>query len=511
MLTRRSLLGVAGATLADRTTALAQLAPLTTTPPSLGEGQPFEANAVIEMARVLARRPHQPQNTTLPDPFGNLNYEQYVSILPRPGSAIWAGEGRGFVVEPLHRGFVFGAPVTLHLVEDGLVRRIGYSPQRFTFPRQPPPPTLGDIGFSGFRVLVPNGGAPREVAIFQGATFFRSLANGQNLGVMARALALKIAEPNGEEFPFFRSFWIERPAAGANSIVVHALAESENCTGAFRFTLRPGDATIIDTEASLFVRTPVAHLGLGAMQSTFLFGANDRRGVDDLRPAVHESSGLQILNGSGEWLWRPLSNPEQLQFSAFLDQDPKGFGLLQRERDYTAYHDDDQHFELRPSLWIEPIGDWGPGSVNLVEIPTDSEIHDNIIAYWRPREPLAAGTELAFAYRQFWCWSPPERPALATATATRLGRAGNPRRRRFAVDFTSEAFATAGAAADLKIALGATPGTLSGQRLVPMPWRKIVRVLFELDPGNEPAIELRLILEAGGRPASETWLYRWTP
>jgi glucans biosynthesis protein len=346
------------------------------------------------------------------------------------------------------------------------------------------------------------------VASFQGASFFRSAARGQMQGVTARGLALRTAEPRGEEFPTFRAFWIERPAS-RDLVVVHAVADSESAVAAFRFSLRPSDVTIIDTEMTLFARAALDHVGIAPMQATFLFAANRRRGVDDYRPAVHEVSGLQMLSGRDEWIWRPLSNPEALQISSFMDEHPKGFGLLQRDRDFGQFQDDDLRYEIRPSLWIEPIGDWGPGGVQLVEIPSDNEIHDNIVAYWRPRGTLPAGSETSVTYRQFWCWQPPERPPLATTSGFRIGRGGG-RRRRFLVEFTDPLFG-AETPPELRTVVAASPGTLHGQRTLLNPQRKTARVSFELDPGSETSVELRLQLMAGDRPVTETWLYRWTP
>jgi glucans biosynthesis protein len=493
--------------------SLAQDARAQSVPVAAAETYPFAAHTVTEMARELARRPYQAQNASVPPPFANLSYDQYLGIQPRPEAALWADDARRFTIEPLHRGFVFTSQVALHVVEEQTGRRLSYEPQRFSFSRMQPPQAMGDIGFSGFRVIFHEEGQRREAAIFQGATFFRSLARGQNLGVLARALSLRVAEPRGEEFPNFRAFWLERPAQGATALVIHGLCDSESLTGAFRFTLRPGDVTLIDTEATLFTRTAIDHVGIATMQGTFLHAANDRRGVDDLRPAVHETNGLQILNGAGEWIWRPLNNPDRLQISSFMDNNPKGFGLLQRERDENAYLDDEQLFERRPSLWIEPIGDWGPGSVHLVEIPSESDIHDNVICYWRPKESLAANQEVRIAYRQFWCWTPPEKPPLATVTATRVGRAtGNTRgKRRFAVDFQGDALFPASGAPSTHIRLEANLGTASLLRSLTVPRTRTMRVLFELDPAGESAVELRLRLEVGGKPLTETWLYRWTP
>jgi periplasmic glucans biosynthesis protein len=453
------------------------------------DGTRFDPMLVREAARQLARRAYVAPNASLPDPFNGMNYETYVGIRHRPERLIWADDMRPVLLEPLHRGYLFNAPVAISLVENGDVRRIVYDANRYQFGRVTPPPGLPDI--------------------FQGASFFRSLAKGQNLGVMARALTLRTADARGEEFPIFRAFWIERPATDGVT-VIHAVADSESATAAFRFTIRPNDVTIIDTEATIFARSQIDNIGFGAMQATFLFAANRRRTVDDFRPAVHEINGLQILNGKGEWIWRPVSNPEQLQISSFIDDNPKGFGLIQRERDFAAFHDDDQQFQLRPSLWIEPIGEWGPGHVQLIEIPSDSEVNDNIITYWRPRQPLTAGSETSYAYRQFWCWAPPERPALATAIGFRIGRGGAGRRRRMLVEFAG-GFLLQDSAPEARLSLSATPGQLHNPRLVFNHLRKTARVSFDLDPGSEAASEIRLLLEGPNGPLSETWLHRWTP
>jgi periplasmic glucans biosynthesis protein len=476
----------------------------------LGSGQNFSAALVTELARSLSKRPFIAANNDLPDVFSSLSYEAYIGIKALPVAHLWAGENRGFVVEPLHRGFVFGQNVALFTVEDGLSRRVLYDRAAFDFGKVSAPTSLPDLGFSGFRLHSTFGnGELIECALVQGATFFRSLARGQNFGVVSRALTLKPAESRGEEFPAFKAFWFERPQPGVQTLTVHGLIDSESASGAVRMTFRPGDISIIDVEMTLFPRVNLDHVGIAGMAASYLFGPNDRRNVDDARPAVYEVSGLNIVNGQGEWIWRPLQNPETLQISAFIDKNPRGFGLMQRERDYLTFQDDDQRFEKRPSLWVEPLGDWGEGVVQLIEIPSDSEVNDNVLSYWRPKAPLLAGSEVTLAYRQFWCWQLPERPALAQVTSTRIGRGSSGRKRRFFVDFSGDTLFSG--IADIKPVLSATPGTLSDVKISAYPDRKTIRIAFELDPGNENASELRLVWEATGKPLSEIWLYRWTP
>lgn len=476
-----------------------------------GTAGPFDFSMVIGKARDLAKKPHEASSTTLPAPFSTLTYEQYVDIRPKAGMAIWGDQSIGFAIEPLHRGFLFTAPVQINIVENGAIQPLAYNPNQFDYGKLALPSPVPDLGFSGFRVLHARSGKGFvDAAIFQGASFFRALAYGQNFGQTARALAIRTGDPKGEEFPAFREVWIERPSPASDVMVISALVDSESMTGAYRFTLRPGEITIIDTECTLFARATADFYGLGCAAAMFLFGPINRRGVDDLREGVYAVSGLQILNGNGEWLWRPVSNPQTLQISAFVDSNPKGFGLLQRERAFAQVQDDDQHWESRPSLWIEPLNDWGEGSVALVEIPSDSENNDNVLCFWRPKSVLQTGAEAAFTYRQYWCWMPPDRPLLATVAATRGGHGSSNRRRRFVVEFTAELFGDPQKATDIRPALTASVGTIVSIRPFLTRERKTFRVLFELDFGGESSSELRLVLESAGKPVSETWLYRWT-
>ncbi len=477
---------------------------------ALGEGQKFDPAFVIEIARQLAKRPFSPPTANLPSFFTNLNRQQFSAIVPKSEAMIWGTDGRDIGVSPLHRGSAFSDPVELFVIEDGLVRRIVYDMAQFDFGSLEAPKDLKDLSFSGFRLSLKNGGGERfDFAEIQGATFFKAIAKGQTFGTIARALALKPADLRGEEFPFFRAFWIERPQIGENVVICHGLIDSPSTAGVARLIFRPGDMTIVDVEMTLIPRTTLEHIGIGALSSSFLFGANRRSQTEDIRPEVHKADGLQILTGRDEWLWRPLNNPDTLQISAFIDKSPKGFGLLQRNRSYEIFQDDVRHYERMPGLWVEPLGDWGEGVVQLIEIPSNAEVNDNILSYWRPKVPIEAGTEATFVYRLYWCWTSPERPALATAVSSRVGRIGDSAIRRFAVDFKSDTFASP--PTDIKAAIEVKPGEIKAQSLYVYPERKAVRVIFDIDFAGESASELRLVLESGGKPASETWLYRWAP
>src|ERR1700677_3573213 len=309
----------------------ASVPPANSTPAAaepLGQPVPFAGDTVLRMATELASKPFKaPETPPLPSVFSGLTFEQYAAIRRVPGTAIWSDQKLGFSLEPLHRGFVYTTPIGINIVENGMAEKVIYDAANFDFGPLKPPAPLGDLGFSGLRILKSADQGFEDVAIFQGATFYRARAPAQPFGLTARGLAIRPGEDPGEEFPLFREFWIEKPNPAANTLTVHALLDSQSVTGAFRFTLPHGTTHIIDTEMTLIARSAVDRLGLGAMAAAYLFSPLDHRRPDDVRAAAYESTGLQILTGKGEWLWRPVSNRETLQISAFTDVNPRGFGL----------------------------------------------------------------------------------------------------------------------------------------------------------------------------------------
>ncbi|MCJ2125129.1 glucan biosynthesis protein D [Methylobacterium sp. J-077] len=478
-----------------------------------GTGAPFEADTLIDIARARAAASYvAPKTDDVPAVLKGLSRDAYEAIHPVPGRAIWADRDFGYAIEPLLRGSIFDTPVSLFVVENGLVQPIAYDKDSLIAANVALPDLTADAAFSGFRLRARFGDRTdlSDFALFQGASFFRLVAEGQDFGINARALALRPADSRGEEFPLFRALFIEAPAPG-QPIVIHALVESESAAAAFRLTLTPGrEASTAGIDGTVFARNELDHIGLGGMQGSYLFGPLDRQKVDDLRAAAFSVEGLAIRNGYGEPIWRPVHNPEALQVSAFLDRGPKGFGLMQRARAYDDFEDDRRHWEQRPSLWIEPQDDWSEGAVTLLEIPSDSELNENVFAYWRPKAKLAKGGEMRFLCRQHWSkgWPDPLPQELARVKDSRSGHGSTGNRRLFAVDFAVDGLARPD---EIEIALSASTGTITRQDRFHYPERRTLRVLFELDPGSERASELRLGLRRGQDRASETWLFRWTP
>lgn len=499
---RRSLLGLAALACAGE--VLSRTASSRAAPASIGGTTDF--GTVMDEAETLSRTPYEPHRIEFPETLADLDYDQYRTIRFREESALWRGEDRGFTIDLFHPGFFFRTPVEIYVVADGRTERVAFSGDMFDYtPPLVPPPSDHPLEFSGFRLRYPinRPGVMDEFIVFQGASYFRAVARGQRYGLSARGLALYTAEPQGEEFPDFVKFWLIRPQPGATSLVVLALLDSPSVAGAYRFTIRPGEATVTDVEMVLYPRVPLDGAGLAPLTSMYLFGPADGARRDDFRDAVHDSSGLQIVNGAGEQLWRPLANPARLQVSAFVDRNPRGFGLVQRTRRFIDFHDLEARYDLRPSAWVEPIGDWGAGAVNLIEIPTTSETNDNIVAYWRPAEPVPAGGPFALTYRLTWTGLIQEAASIGRVTDTRSGTSFDGQRRLFIVEFT-------GIAGEPVIDVSASAGTLTNVVGRPNPLTEAYRVSFELDTGDATLIELRLILLRDGAPVSETWLYRWT-
>jgi periplasmic glucans biosynthesis protein len=475
------------------------------------EALPFNASVVRQIARDAATKPFKAPDNKLPDNLQNLDYDHYRAIRFLPERALWHGEKLPFEVQFFHRGFFYSNRVDLYEVAGGQATRIAYQPENFSFGDTPPPKPGTDLGFAGFRLHAPINKPDYydEVCVFLGASYFRAVAKGELYGLSARGLSINTGETKGEEFPLFKTFWIEKPTPEASSIVVHALLDSESATAAYRFTIRPGDTTVFDVEMAIYPRVDLEHAGLAPMTSMFFFGPNDRNEVDDFRPSVHDSDGLAVFNGRGEQLWRPLSNPTDLQISSFSDINPRGFGLMQRQKDFLAYQDLESNFERRPSLWAEPIGDWGEGSVQLIEIPTKEEIHDNIAGFWHPKSALQAKGEHIYTYRLHWGPDFPKPSSLARFVRTGIGANGEDSR-IFVLDLTGEKLKSV----DPKTIRGIVIAEkVKVQNIVTQPNPAIGgwRLSFELGVKEKVPVEIRASLMQDNDAISEVWVYRWTP
>jgi glucans biosynthesis protein len=474
----------------------------------------FSAATVQKLAKELAERPYQQPEAPAQSSTAT-SYEAYRTIRFRPEQAIWRSEQLGFELHPLPLGWLYKEPIELYVVEDGVARRVTATADMFQFggDRKDATPS-GLVELSGFRINAPLNRPDKhdEIIVFQGASYFRAVSRGQVYGTSARGLALDTAEPKGEEFPAFRKFWVEKPRPGTGEIVVHALLDSPSTTGAYRFLIHSARSTEVKVDAILFPRVPLTHVGIAPLTSMHLLSPMWGDRVSDFRAAVHDADGLAIENGRGERIWRPLSNPRSLQISAFLDENPKGFGLMQRERTFAAYQDLEAHYERRPGVWVQPISNWGLGNVILVEIPTEEEIHDNIVAFWRPAAPLAPGKAHSFSYRLLWVDATPNRQSGPWVRYSRSGSANAPDRKagkvRFAVDYVDASHTIPEPLP--RAIVSVSRGVVSAPVVEANREVGGVRVSFLLDPQNAESVELRLEVKDWGERNPEVWLYRWS-
>jgi glucans biosynthesis protein len=470
-------------------------------------------------ALIMHGKSYQPPRSDIPGEVKALDWDHYQAISYRADHALWAKDQLRFQVKFFHLGLYFNHPVQMYELKDGLAQELAYDPAMFDYGKSGLNGTHlpKDLGFAGFRVNF-HTDLVRDITAFLGASYFRAVGGEWQYGLSARGLAVDCGMPRSEEFPMFTTFWLERPAKESSRLVVYALLDSPSVAGAYRFEIQPGSTLVMDVDAALYPRKAIERLGVAPLTSMFQFGENDYRIRNDWRPQIHDSDGLAMWTGNGEWIWRPLVNPQHLRFNAYQDQNPRGFGLLQRDRNFDHYQDDGVFYERRPSLWVEPKSAWGKGSIQLVEIPTVNETFDNIVAFWNPDDKPQPGQELLFGYRLHWGAKMPANPVLAHVAATRTGPGGVVGHKatyfswRFVVDFVGGDLALLGKNTKVEPVISASRGKIEITSARPLDAVHGYRAMFDVRPDDSNApIDLRLYLSADGQPLTETWLYQWTP
>lgn len=489
-----------------------------------GPAAPFSFGALKDRARERGHAPYVPPPRPAPEILTPIDYDAHGRIRFRTDLALWADGPSRHPVTFFHLGRFFQTPVRMHVVEGAEAREIVYDGALFDMPADSPARRLPDnSGFAGFRLHEPRDGPldwrRNDWVAFLGASYFRAIGELHQYGLSARGLAVDTAVfGKTEEFPEFTHVFFETPAPDSDSVTVCALLESPSVVGAYRFVMRRGRAVTMEVELALHLRRDIARLGVAPLTSMYWYSETAKPMAIDWRPEIHDSDGLALWTGTGERIWRPLNNPPHTMASAFTDERPRGFGLLQRDRDFDHYADG-VHYERRPSLWIEPLSDWGRGALALVEIPTDDEIHDNVVAMWVPEEPARAGRSMEFRYRMHWVADEPFPSSFARCVATRLGNGGQagtvrPKGiRKFVVEFMGERLARLPAGVIPEPVLWCSRGAFSTVRAEPVPddvpghWRAEFDLSVE---GSEP-VEMRCFLRSGDAVLSETWLNQYHP
>ncbi|VTU26216.1 glucan biosynthesis protein [Variovorax sp. PBL-E5] len=530
MIDRRSLLFAGGASAALAALGI-PLNALAAAGLQLGEPRPFSFERLVARAKSLAGRPYVADNSLPADVLQQIDYDAHGKIKFNTDNALFREGPGAFPVTFFHLGRYFQTPVHMHVLEmasgDGFAREIVYDASYFSMPADSPARKLPDgAGFAGFRLQESRLGDQKKLpwetndwVAFLGASYFRAIGELYQYGLSARGIALDAAMPDRpEEFPSFTRFYFEPPSSDSSAMTVYALLEGPSITGAYKFVMQRGRAVLMDIDARLFLRRDVGRFGLVPLTSMYWYSETVKPTGIDWRPEVHDSDGLAMWNGAGERIWRPLNNPTQTRASSFADKSPHGFGLLQRDRVFDHYQDG-VGYEKRPSLWVEPIGDWGEGAVQLIEIPTDDEIHDNILACWVPKAPATAGSSYSLKYRLHWAADEPFPSPLARCVATRLGRGGQPGQprpqgvRKFMVEFIGKPLEAIPFGVKPELVLTASRGKFSYifSEAVPDGMAGHWRAQFDFAAeGNDP-VDMRLFLKLGDQPLTETWLYQYQP
>ena len=482
-----------------------------------GPAEPFSFDHLREMAKALAADPFAPAEVPDATLLDSIDYDLHQKIVFREEDTLWRGDPGIAKVRFFHPGRYFKEPVRIYVVEGSEAREIPFSTKLFDMPADHPALMLGQgAGFAGFRVMDPE--EKNDWMAFLGASYWRTSGYSGQFGLSVRGLALDTAIAGPEEFPRFTRFWLEQAPAGG--IIVYALLDSPRATGAYRIASTRDNGVFQDVDAAIFLRGAVERLGIAPLTSMYWFGKNNDFVSPDWRPEVHDSDGLEILLGTGERIWRPLNNPPYAMTNSFAAENPRGFGLAQRERRFAEYEDDGVFYEKRATVWVEPKGDWGKGYVTLVELSTNDEIHDNIVAFWRPEADAVGGNAYDISYRLNWIEASPV-PNVAQFTATRIGAGGVPGQPRPAnvikvvCDLEGRGFEGLDRSSGVEAVVSVSRGTLGLTVAYPIAGADDWRVMFDLDIGpaggpDEP-IDMRMFVRHDGKALSETWLYQAFP
>lgn len=471
----------------------------------------FTYAEVCQRARILAAQTFQPATNRLSEALANLTYDELRAIRFRPEKSLWHQDGLPFQIEFFHPGGLSRDIVTIHEVNRDKVSLIPFAPDHFSYPtnhQHLAPPN----GFAGFRIVSVRKKRD-EIASFLGASYFRMVGWRQTYGTSARGLALNTTKLGAEEFPVFREFWICKPAKRDKDIKAFALMDSPSAAGAFEFVIRPGDTTVATVTANLFPRQAVSEFGIAPLTSMFLHDENSHSPNRDFRPEVHDADGLLMHTGRGEWIWRPLEAGKMARFNVYPDENPAGFGLMQRDRNFDHYDDLVALYHDRPNVWIKPNGNWGNGAIKLVQLASDSEYNDNIVAFWVPAALPKAGESLAVSYEVQWLMNDVG-PRLGRALSTRIGEAsgGKPPNLRFVIEFVGPTMKSNRAADKLEAVVRCGEGAqLVTHALVRNDFRDTWRLVVEITHPAR-AVDLSAYLSSGkDQPVTETWNYTWQP
>ena len=499
-----------------------------------GAEDPFTFVEVVAKAKEMATRPFVDPEGSVPDFLLRLDYDQWRDIRFKEDKTLWREERLAFEVQFFHPGFIYNRTVGINIFGREGVTTVPFSPDFFDYGANLITEKIPvDFGFAGFRLLHSlnnNSDHLDEIAAFLGASYFRAVARNQVYGLSARGLALDTGLESGEEFPYFKEFWIQEPGEEAREILIYALLDSKRITGAYRFSIRPGEKTDMLIEGKLFRREEIKKIGIAPLTSMFFYGEyTNKRPVDDFRPEIHDSDGL-LVKSPAEVIWRPIVNPQHLFINSFQLSDLAGFGVFQRDTDFDHYQDQEARYDLRPSTTVVPVGNWGPGHVELVQIPTENESNDNIVAYWVADRLPTMEEPITFSYVLSWCVPAGDSNGLGQVVATRSASAKADNFRQIILDFRGGKLDQLPAELPSEAPIEAAISVSNGGQIVDHQlfrikptgcWRLVFRVRRNGDSSladslalpilNRQPVEVRAYLTQGEVKLTETWSYAIWP
>ncbi len=488
-----------------------------------GPAKAFSYAGLTSRARELAAKAYVPPKKAVQEIVDQIGYEQHGKIKFRPDHALFSDDKGVYPITFFPVGKYFPKSVKMLAVDGDKAAEVLYEPEYFDMPSDSPAQKLPeDTGFAGFQireVKTRPDWTKQDWVAFLGASYFRAIGSLNEYGLSARGVAIDTASPTAEEFPDFTEFYLQPASAEKQPVVVYALLDGPSISGAYKFTIRRTDGVVIDVECNLFVRKDIAKLGISPMTSMYWYSKYDKSYQLEWREGAHDSDGLAMWTGAGERIWRPLVNPPGPSTSAFVDDNPRGFGLMQRNRDPKEFLDRYLNYERRPSLWVEPIGGWGQGAFHLVEFPTDHEDFDNVGCFWVPKQPVKAGQALEFRYRMHWNADEPNPPTnLARPIATRIGRGGFPYSRanppeskRMVIEFAGGPLDTFPKDRTPEALISASRGVISSIFLETTTWNNAWRLQFDVKAEGPEPVDIRAFLRDGETALTETWMFKLHP
>lgn len=491
--------------------ALLLLAAAPASATKLGPKQAFDYAALVTKAQQASKKPYAKPAEPNADILTELTGEVANRIIFDHDGALWRDVEGAPKIEFFHRNTYFREKVRMHVLESGQSREILYDTAMYNYGATRLAKTLPeDLGFAGFRVMNAHNKDTDWLA-YLGASYFRSATPFDQYGISARAIAIDSGFKD-EEHARYTDVWFERRG---NDLRIIGWVEGPSVVGVIRYDVRveQNKDAVMDVDASFFIRKDVRRLGLAPLTSMYWYGERDRRYATDWHPEVHDSDVLVVHGANGEQVSRQLQNPKLTVVSTFDADKPKGFGLLQRDRDPDHYLDEAFKYEVRPDLWIEPVKGFDKGKVVLLELATAADVNDNTVAFWQPTAPVKAGAKFALAYKLYWSANQPKRPPVAEVYSTRVGWGGSPpapTTRRFAVEFEGGTLDKLPADATVIPVVTSPKGTVERPRVVRSSGKRW-RAEFDLkDPGDDP-IDIRMHLKSGTQVLSETWIYNYRP